>query len=241
MSHKEHILAFIGSELTVIRSNGEGTPEAFRHNAFTPRSDYVDNVLFNHMQYATEITWRDTAEFWPETANPLVDSPARHRQILPYAPLTQIAEGIKRYAVYQRVKGIGESRLLRGHSIGFGGHLTGKYAQYDDHGGIVFQTSVHAGLKAEMGEECHVDIDAPGVQVIPWGYINSVMSPVDALHFSYVIEVQVPADYPVLVNEKGLNFKGFFTKEEIIQMHEELPKEIGFESWSRMLIEHGLQ
>lgn len=241
MSNKEHIMAFIGSELSVMRANGQNTPEAFRHGAFTPRSDYIDNILFNHMQYATEIIWRETAEFWPEGADPMLVAPCRHRQILPYAPLTKIVDGIKRYAVYQRVKGIGESRLLRGHSLGFGGHLTGKYAQYDDHGGIVVKTSIHAGLKAEMGEECHVDIDAPGVQVIPWGYINSVASPVDALHFSYVVEVQVPEDYPVLVNEKGLSFKGFFTAEEVVQMHEELPKEIGFESWSRMLIEHGLQ
>jgi len=240
MSQREHILAFIGSELSVIRADGAGSPEAFRHNGFTPRTDHIDNVLFNNMQYATEIIWRETAEYWPEGANPLTESPCRHRQILPYAPLTQIAAGVKRYAVYQRVKGIGESRLLRGHSIGFGGHLTGKYVQYDDHGGIVVQSSIHAGLKAEMAEECHVDIDAPGVQVIPWGYINSVASPVDALHFAYVVEVQVPEDYTVLVNEEGLNFKGFFTKEEIEVMHEELPKEIGFESWTRMLIESGL-
>lgn len=239
MSHREHILAFHAPALAAITAeDGTGAP-AFNPYGFTPRSDYIDNILYNNMHHATEIIWRDTAEFWPEAVLPAHHMP-RHRQILPYALLSKMISGVKHYGVYQRVKGIGEERLLRGHSMGFGGHLPGSDVQYDKHCGIDVRPSIHAGLRGEMSQECHVDIDAPEVVVTTHGYIHSYASPVDALHLSVVMEVEVPAHYTVLVNEKGLEFKGFFSREQIMHMHATLPKEIGFESWTKFLVEQFL-
>jgi predicted NUDIX family phosphoesterase len=239
MSHREHILAFLAPDLATIRAEHDNTLPAFNPLGFTPRSDYLDNILYNKFHHATEITWRDTAEYWPEAVLPK-DFVPRHRQILPYALLTKTINGEKHYGVYQRVKGIGEERLLRGHSMGFGGHLGGKFVKYDDHSGIDVRPSIVAGLASEMLEECHVDTSANGVCINHHGYIHSFASPVDALHLSVVLEVNVPEDYPVLVNEKGLVFKGFYTRAGIMELHATLPKEIGFESWTKFLVEQFL-
>lgn len=240
--HKEHILAFAASELAIIRKEDQVT-EAFNSFGYTPADDHLNDVIFNKMQYATEVIWRDSAERWEEKYDSLKERPpyAKHRQILPYALLSKIVEGVKLYAVYQRVKGIGESRLLKGHSIGWGGHLTGCYVQYDSHGGIQVKESIYAGLAAEMMEEAQVDIADGRNTVHHHGYIHSVLSPVDALHLGVVMEVQCGDDVDPVVDEEGLVFKGFKSAEELKAMHEELKGSgVDFENWSRFIIEEML-
>lgn len=237
MSHREHILAFKAQPLAALA--------VFNNAGFTPATDAISNVLFTQFHEHTETIWRETAEFWPEQngkpVDPLSHQPS-HRQILPYALLTRRVEGEKQTSVYQRVKGIGEERLLKGHSIGWGGHLAGKGIQYDDHEGIDVWPSILAGLKAEMAQECGVDTEAEGVTVKLLGYIHSYASPVDALHLSVVLEVEVPGDYPVSVTEKGLNFKGWYNEAQLFALWQELKStDVKFESWSNFIFEASLK
>jgi predicted NUDIX family phosphoesterase len=237
MSHREHILAFKALPLSLIMLPDDPNTPAFNPMGYTPRTDHIDQILFKNFHHATEVIWRDTAEYWPEGVDPTSYTPD-HRQILPYALLTRTVDGEKQYSVYQRVKGIGEERLLKGHSIGWGGHLAGKGVQYDDDEGILVWESILAGLKAEMGQECGVDTEAEGVVTTLHGYIHSFASPVDALHLSVVLEVEIPADYVVSVTEKGLDFKGWYNIEQLKSLWTELKStDVKFESWSNFIIE----
>ena len=238
MSHREHILAFKAQPLSMLTQPDDAATPAFNPMGYTPRSDYLDQILFQNFHHATEVIWRDTAEYWPEGAEPTAYLPD-HRQVLPYALLTRTVDGEKQYSVYQRVKGIGEERLLKGHSIGWGGHLSGKYVQYDADNGILVWESIIAGLKAEMDEECGVNTEAEGVTTTLHGYIHSFASPVDALHLSVVLEVEVPADYAVSVTEQGLDFKGWYSLEQLKALWQELlGTEVKFESWSNFIIDN---
>lgn len=237
MSHKEHILAFLNDNLQQIDFGDSDAPR-FNPNGYTPRSNLVDDVLFTQFHAGTEVIWRETAEYWNPDWVLGPDAGNRHRQVLPYALLTRIVDNVKQYGVYQRVKGIGEERLLKGHTMGFGGHLPGIDVKYDQHSGIDVWKSIVAGLAGEMQQEAGVDFNHVSlVSYVHKGYIMSTANEVDSLHFAIVMEVLVDPDYPVSVNEKGLDFKGWFSKEEVLKMHEELPKDVKFENWTRFIIE----
>ena len=241
MSHKEHIAVFLNQSLKDIRNPADPEGIVFNKAGFTKQQDFIDEVLFTKMHHATEIIWRDTAEFWDKSFDPTEGMWQRHRQILPYALLSKRINGVKMYGVYQRVKGIGETRLLKGHTMGFGGHLPGIDVKYDKHSGIDVIRSIIAGLGGELMQEAHVDLNDIGhVSHRFHGYIMADTNEVDALHFAFVMGVEVDEDYPVVVDEKGLAFKGWYSKEGIMHMHETLPVDVKFENWTRFIIEAGV-
>lgn len=224
----EHILAFLSSELAVINDGVSQDPyvSAWNDYGFTARTDHIDDVLQNNMAYAMRVIWRPDAEKEAVPGNP-------HRQILPYCVLSRIVNGEKQYAVYQRVKGTAESRLLGRHSIGFGGHITPEdFIVYD--GVIDYNGTVINGAARELREEAGVDIcDGGNTTTTRLGYIHSVASEVDSLHFAAVLEITLSERVEVHTREEAMVFKGFATAEQLKAM----ALEFEFENWSKFIIE----
>lgn len=160
-----------------------------------------------------------------------------YRQILPYTVLSYRDDhGVTWYAVYQRAKGIGESRLLGKCSIGFGGHLdisdiyTLNYMGLDEPNAtsiVSTRQTVVESLRREIQEE---------VPTAKWdgiyfkGVINDTSDAVGRVHLGVVNVMELTEPVKEL-GEVELEFIGMMTLDQLRVSH------LDFENWSKILIE----
>ena len=196
--------------------------------AFTPHTDELADIVFDQLQEHLAIIWRPRAE------KELPDAPTTHRQFINYGLLTQVDEaGVKRYGVYRRVKGTAENRLLGRYSIGFGGHPSIDDC-YSHEGEIGVLGTLVQSLYRELKEEVGLDGDGSSFEDMNLvGYIHSVQSEVDSLHFAVVTEVELKRNAKIQARESSMQFMGFFTTAEL--KSQAVDNE--FENWSKFIID----
>jgi predicted NUDIX family phosphoesterase len=159
------------------------------------------------------------------------------RQIIPYVAISKLIDEVVHYAVYSRSEPT-EERLKDGCSLGFGGHIDAADFEVDGDSTVNFYHTVMTSIRRELEEEFGIQYphdclyttfihDAPLLLI-------SRLTEVDRLHVGIVFEVRVKSDFVERI-EKGLNFVGWFTADQI-----KANETLKFETWSVALIEHGL-
>ena len=165
-----------------------------------------NTALLEHLAYNIAIGERNQLEDNKQVA-----------QLLPYVIIKHPEADM--YFAYQRMQGIGESRLVGKTSIGFGGHFD--YADLESHldgSGIVTSTALLNAIKAgairELDEECIFEegLVLSTEQMGFAGLIYSEATEVDAVHLAIVLVVEANvAD----CKEEELRSLGWLTKDEI--------------------------
>lgn len=223
----EHILVINALKLA---SLGTVDGKCLFNNALTPAADMADaNIGFGPIDKYAEIIWRPFAE---KQVPGLVGT---HRQFINYGVLTKVKDGVKVYAVYQRVKGTSENRLMGRFSIGFGGHPTVDDIITANDGVINIYATLHNSLIRELEEEINLvyEVDYKWSNVDVLGYIHSTQSEVDSLHFAVVTEVPLNESVVIKDNEESMCFIGFRTAVELKAMLNDFE----FENWSKFIID----
>ena len=158
----------------------------------------------------------------------------QYRQLLPYSLLVhRDEEGVSRYGVYRRCKGVGESRLLGKASIGFGGHVDlYDTVTYPEHPSVV---NLEETLLAAVDRELDEEVDFPDGCLTSREYKGILIDNSDSVgrvHVGLVYRVEV--DKPIDgLKEKELEWVGMFTAEELETL------DLDFENWSKILIKSG--
>lgn len=238
MKHQEHIAAFELEPLKKIMPLEEG---------FNPFSIDLANTFFKETLPALVFKQR----LWLDDQTP--DKVVTHKQLLPYVFVTKVdSEGNRWYMVYQRAKGIGESRLLGKHSIGFGGHVDIDDVQTSSDGVVNIGGLIGVNAVRELMEELSIyDVSPDGTETkvsdhankldifeemidcsVFHGLINDNSDHVGRDHLGIVISVELPAGTNVHINESELLESGWFTMESL-KNHSEFV----FENWSKILVE----
>lgn len=161
------------------------------------------------------------------------------RQIIPYVVISKDIGGKTSYAVYSRSAPT-EERLKNQCSLGFGGHIDAQDVELNEKSEPLISLSILNSIFRELEEEFGLgESDVIHTTYTPDSpfMLLSDLSPVDCLHVGIVFEVRVQPDFQEVI-EHGLNFIGWFTKEQLITMSDE--KELNFETWSQAVLEHGL-
>lgn len=151
----------------------------------------------------------------------------RFVQLLPYA----YSKVDGKYAVYRRTPKVGESRLANKLSIGFGGHVDYRkgMAFLLDEKGVMFNhlfSYLSVDVERELDEECRFDT-APE-PVFTGKFIYTEENEVSQVHLGLLFETNVEITN---LKEEELEFLGYHTAEEILNMEGEL------EAWSRIVLE----
>jgi predicted NUDIX family phosphoesterase len=100
--------------------------------------------------------------------------------------------------VYQRGEGGGDARLHANSSIGFGGHVDGSDAVYDDDGVIDLRATMQTACIRELEEELGISLlrlsDEQRAGLCNWAaVISSAASDVDKVHVGLVAVIDVQA------------------------------------------------
>ncbi len=142
----------------------------------------------------------------------------RYKQLIPYVLL--FCHG--RVLRYRRGKGGQETRLHGLYSLGIGGHIS-----EEDHGLFANDRGYQDGMRRELLEEVAVDeVEDAAVAVI-----NDDSTEVGAVHFGVVHVAQVP-------NENVAGRRSGIVGPEFIPIIEAVKDTSGYESWSRVCLEH---
>jgi len=142
----------------------------------------------------------------------------RYKQLIPYCLLI-CKEKILRY---RRGKGGQETRLHGLYSVGIGGHIS-----EEDHGLFSKDRGYQEGMRRELMEEAGVDAgNGPAVAAI-----NDDSTEVGYVHFGVVHVLRV-ADEVVANRRDGI------VSPEFIPIADAVKEPTGYESWSRLCLEH---
>jgi predicted NUDIX family phosphoesterase len=142
----------------------------------------------------------------------------RYKQLIPYTLLI-CNDRILRY---RRGKGGQETRLHGLYSVGIGGHIA-----EEDHGLFSSDRGYQEGWRRELMEEAGIDAgNGPAVAAI-----NDDSTEVGYVHFGVVHVARVP-DESVAGGRSGI------VGPEFIPIAEAVKDPSGYESWSRLCLEH---
>lgn len=176
-----------------------------------------------------------------------------YRQILPYVVFTQTSEeGTKKVIVYRRTSKVGESRLAKGASIGFGGHIDLVDVIYDPITSVVNleQTILKSTLR-ELSEELLITVGGAPVRLVDMDIRHATQGiefliddlpgkkdnlaagdvPVGQLHIGLVLKIELPSDWVVSCPEEELDIVGPVSLPEIYN-----DPTLEFEPWSKAII-----
>jgi predicted NUDIX family phosphoesterase len=142
----------------------------------------------------------------------------RYKQLIPYV-LVICNDKILRY---RRGRGGQETRLHGLYSVGIGGHIS-----EEDHGLFSNDRGYQEGMRRELREEVAIE-DANDAAV---AVINDDSTEVGHVHFGVVHLLRVP-------NENVAGRRSGIVAPEFIPMVEALQDPSGYESWSRLCLEH---
>lgn len=238
IKYPEHIYALIN----------DGLDEALgRTGDFTPAMS--NEAFFEAVQSHVVMAQR----------NMLEQNPA-FRQFLPYMLISRMANGVKQYLVYLRVKGSGEERLFGNASIGVGGHVDANDTVIAANNVLHFDEVVRMAHTRELYEELkygpvgsvdssHVEMNTmnptEGIRLANWmgqntyvhGYIleNTPVGedgkiPVGLVHMAYVMEVALGDAMTASCSETAMEMVGWMSLEQL-QI-----STLKFENWSEILI-----
>jgi len=142
----------------------------------------------------------------------------RYKQLIPYVLLICNGKVLR----YCRGKGGQETRLHGLYSVGIGGHIS-----EEDHGLFSKDRGYWDGMRREIMEEVAVDeVKESAVAVI-----NDDSTEVGYVHFG-VVHVMYVADETVVGRRSGI------VAPEFIPMSEAVKNPAGYETWSRLCVEH---
>ena len=142
----------------------------------------------------------------------------RYKQLIPYVLL--ICNG--KILRYRRGQGGQETRLRGLYSVGIGGHIS-----EEDHGLFSKDLGYRDGMRREIMEEVAVEeVKESAVAVI-----NDDSTEVGCVHFGVVHIMHV-------ANEKIVGRRSGIVGPEFIPIADAVKDESGYESWSRLCLEH---
>jgi predicted NUDIX family phosphoesterase len=142
----------------------------------------------------------------------------RYKQLIPYVLLI-CQDKILRY---RRGRGGQETRLHGLYSVGIGGHIS-----EEDHGLFSSDRGYQEGMRRELMEEAGIDAgNGPAVAAI-----NDDSTEVGCVHFGVVHVVRVPGEN-IAGRRSGI------AGPEFIPMADAVKDPSGYESWSRLCLEH---
>jgi predicted NUDIX family phosphoesterase len=142
----------------------------------------------------------------------------RYKQLIPYTLLICNDKILR----YRRGKGGQETRLHGLYSVGIGGHIA-----EEDHGLFSSDRGYQEGWRRELMEEAGIDAgNGPAVAAI-----NDDSTEVGYVHFGVVHVARVP-DESVAGGRSGI------VGPEFIPIAEAVKDPSGYESWSRLCLEH---
>lgn len=222
MKHQEHIAAFENGKLSEILKLDEGFNKATSTlvNAFL--KDTLPALVFTQ-----RLALDDSSPNKVHT----------HKQILPYVLIKKHdGDGEVRYMVYQRGKGVGESRLAGNMSLGLGGHVD--IADCISMDGVVdIPAMVRTNIIREIMEETHISSENEYEAVESMldnsrivGFINDTSDHVGRDHLGVAVLLDCTKSV-VSIREAELKEIGWFTKEELVE------SKLPFENWSKILID----
>jgi predicted NUDIX family phosphoesterase len=142
----------------------------------------------------------------------------RYKQLIPYSLLV-CKERILRY---RRGKAGQETRLHGLFSVGIGGHIS-----EEDHGLFSKDRGYEEGMRRELMEEAGIDAGNGRAVAV----INDDSTEVGYVHFG-VVHVLRLADESIASRRSGI------VGPEFIPIAEALKEPSGYESWSRLCLEH---
>ena len=142
----------------------------------------------------------------------------RYKQLIPYVLLFCNGKVLR----YRRGKGGQETRLHGLYSLGIGGHIS-----EEDHGLFAKDRGYQDGMQRELVEE--VDVDK--LQETSVAVINDDSTEVGTVHFG-VVHIANVLDEHVAGRRSGI------VSPEFVSLPEVLKDPSGYESWSRICLEH---
>jgi predicted NUDIX family phosphoesterase len=165
-----------------------------------------------------------------------------YRQLLPYMIVKYVdcPDGLTRYAVYKRLPGAGEQRLVNMFSLGYGGHIDADSLVWAQGNVLDLDSTIRASTAREKREEVtaedpqHVNELNMHAAVYANRFIVSTHTPVDCVHLGIVMELVLPYHLAVKPNEELLQGMGIMTAQEALNLDGTM------ESWSRLYLEHEL-
>lgn len=174
-----------------------------------------------------------------------VETNSAFRHLLPGVNLFRVnPEGELELFVYQRIKGIGEERLLGKHSVLIGGHINVSHCQFHDHHTRLNlgMTIIHNVLE-ELCEELTLN-GKPFMQALIdenlraqpsiYAYINDNSDEVGQRHLGVPMLMMIPYEYEPTCAESSAVTVGFVPLKEL----RDNPDLGGFdfESWAKLII-----
>ena len=205
---KELILAFNRKAVLEMLEDIKHLPNKEQPNEFLSKWDIVNNVFIP----------RCIAETSSEYIHPI--------------PYFLIENQNGEVLVYQRGKGVGESRLLGNHSVGFGGHVDLQHSieQQVDLGNTVLILTVSKYV--ELEEEISGDNFCYKEWFKDLGVIYDSSNEVGKVHLGFVSVVRyLQKDGSELtLNEDELINCGWYNPEDILEKHEQ--GGFNLENWS---------
>jgi predicted NUDIX family phosphoesterase len=167
-----------------------------------------------------------------------------YKQLLPYTLVRRKnRNGDWTYMVYQRAKGVGESRLLGNLSLGLGGHV-----DIEDvvarKGVINYKETVRKSFLRELQEELIIfkqaELECSAIRALTEavdnaelkGYLFDHSDEVGTVHFGVVNTVSLHSNIYCEMAEPELEQIGWLTVDEVRELANN--SEFQFESWSKL-------
>jgi len=164
------------------------------------------------------------------------------RQIVNYNVFVRGEDESTEIFVYQRSKGVGESRLVGKKSFGFGGHIELDDADYlegipgvDEASWVLdFQRTLESGFDRETSEEI-ILMSSDGVEFVPEGTGTVMMvrddsNDVGRAHLGFSRFYQLDETVELIVADEHLITIGWVPLNEILATLDE------YENWSSMIV-----
>jgi predicted NUDIX family phosphoesterase len=106
-----------------------------------------------------------------------LESDENHLQLLPYTIIAKKSDQGLKISTYQRTKQVGEQRIAKAISIGWGGHMDANMMAWMDNNEssiLDWKETLRNALIAELAQECRFIDTRTGEEVKPYQLINSV-------------------------------------------------------------------
>lgn len=172
-----------------------------------------------------------------------VEKNADFRHLLPYIQLFRISDDNElELFVYQRVKGIGEERLLGRHSVGLGGHINVGHVQFHD--GIsqlnLGMTIIHNVMEElceelKLGEKNFIEgLLEQNIRSQPsiYGYLNDNSDEVGQRHLGITLLMMIPKGIEPEIAEESAVKVGWVKLSDLRANIDNY----NFENWSKLVV-----
>lgn len=172
-----------------------------------------------------------------------VEDNVNYRHLLPGVNLFRVnPNGKLELFVYQRVKGIGEERLLGRHSVLIGGHINISHCQfYDNHSTLNLGMTIMYNVMEELCEELSLN-DKPFIQALLdenirsqpsiYAYINDNSDEVGQRHLGVPMLMMIPYGYEPVCSESSAVTVGF-VELDVLRANMD---SYNFEGWASLTI-----